>query len=416
MATYKIFLFSGNVRKDGSFPVSIRMTKDRKSKLISTNLSATEKEWNSELSRFVNDKRIVPEYKKLNARLSELETRINEVMRDFEKDRVDWTLNQFEDVFLNRTPKGNVKEYFESLISTLKDTNHFGNAECYSRTLHMLELFDNKFETRVFPEIDIKYIKAFDVYLQKRGCTGNTRKFYFKALRACMNKAIQDKEASESTYPFGKGGFNISSLEEETAKRYLPVDYMETLKSTIMDNSTLEMTRRLFLFTYYCYGISFMDAALLSKKNIIRYNGGDYIVYKRHKTKEAKKVKPIQIKITDTIQELLDWFKANTVLIEDYLLPIVSREGYKGQQLYNHIRSRFSRNNKNLKNLATALGITDMTLTSYVSRHTMAMTLQDNQIPREVISQILGHSDLTTTNTYLDSFATNIIDEAAKVL
>lgn len=46
----------------------------------------------------------------------------------------------------------------------------------------------------------------------------------------------------------------------------------------------------------------------------------------------------------------------------------------------------------------------------------MAMTLQDNQVPREVISQILGHSDLATTNTYLDSFASSIIDETVKVL
>ena len=46
----------------------------------------------------------------------------------------------------------------------------------------------------------------------------------------------------------------------------------------------------------------------------------------------------------------------------------------------------------------------------------MAMTLQGNNIPREVISQILGHSDLETTNTYLDSFGSSIIDEAAKVL
>ncbi|MDR0393659.1 MAG: site-specific integrase [Tannerella sp.] len=279
----------------------------------------------------------------------------------------------------------------------------------------MLGLFDSKFKKKVFPEIDIKYVKAFDVFLQKRGCSGNTRKFYFKALRACLNKAIQDKEAPESTYPFGKGGFNITSLEEETAKRYLQNGYMEKLKTTVMDNSTMEMTRRLFLFTYYCYGISFMDAALLTKRNIVQYNGGNSIVYKRHKTKEAKKVKPIQIGITDTIQELLDWFAANTILISDYLLPIVSRE-YKGEQLYNHIRSRFGRTNKNLKNLATALEITEMKLTSYVSRHTMAMTLQDNNTPREVISQILGHSDLATTNTYLDNFSSSVIDEAVKVL
>ena len=416
MANYKFILLEYNTKKDGKVAVTLRVTKNRKRKYLNVGLVATPEQWDEKQGRYIIDKKIMPKYRAYNLKLSELETRVNEIIRDFELSYIDWTLNQFEDKFYNHSSKGNVREYFDSLISTLRDTNHFGNAECYARTMHMIEMFDNKFETRVFPEIDIKYVKSFDVYLQKRGCSGNTRKFYFKALRACLNKAIQDKEASESTYPFGKGGFNISSLEEETAKRYLPNDYMEALKSTALENSTLEMTRRLFLFSYYCYGISFMDAALLSKKNIIRYNGGDYIVYKRHKTKDAKKVKPIQIKLTDTIQEYLDWFKANTILVDDYLLPIVSKEGYKGQQLYNHIRSRFSRNNKNLKNLATALDITDMKLTSYVSRHTMAMTLQDNQIPREVISQILGHSDLMTTNTYLDSFATNIIDEAAKVL
>ena len=38
MATYKFILFAGNERKDGSFPVSIRITKERKSKLIRTGL------------------------------------------------------------------------------------------------------------------------------------------------------------------------------------------------------------------------------------------------------------------------------------------------------------------------------------------------------------------------------------------
>jgi integrase len=404
--------------KDG-YAVWLVVRKDNKRKVIALGLYAEPHQWDNRAERFITDKRfsgLHPDRIVLNDWLTQRKSEILKIISDFERNKINWTPNQFEMEFFYYSSKGNVKDYFNSLITTLKETNHFGNAECYSRTLHMLELFDNKFEMKVFPEIDIKYVKAFDVYLQKRGCSGNTRKFYFKALRACINKAMQDKEASESTYPFGKGGFNIASLEEETSKRYLPNDHMEKLKSTLMESATLEMTRRLFLFTYYCYGISFVDAALLSKNNIIRYNSGDYIVYKRHKTKEAKKVKPVQIKVTDTIRELLDWFRENTILIEDYLLPIVSRECYQGQQLYNHIRSRFSRNNKNLKNLAATLGITDMKLTSYVSRHTMAMTLQDNQIPREVISQILGHSDLTTTNTYLDSFNTNVIDEAAKVL
>ena len=70
---------------------------------------------------------------------------------------------------------------------------------------------------------------------------------------------------------------------------------------------------------------------------------------------------------------------------------------------------------KYLRLLAEELRI-DFHLTSYVSRHTAAMTLQRNHIPREVISQMLGHADLETTNVYLDSFDNGVINEAAKVL
>jgi len=54
-------------------------------------------------------------------------------------------------------------------------------------------------------------------------------------------------------------------------------------------------------------------------------------------------------------------------------------------------------------------------LTSYYLRHTIAMTLQDNQVPHEIISQILEHSDLSTTNIYLNSFSSNVIDKAVKI-
>lgn len=69
-----------------------------------------------------------------------------------------------------------------------------------------------------------------------------------------------------------------------------------------------------------------------------------------------------------------------------------------------------------LRELAKEFEITDMKLTTYVSRHTMAMVLQSNNVSREQISQMLGHADMKTTNTYLDSFDTTTIDKAAEVL
>ena len=66
-------------------------------------------------------------------------------------------------------------------------------------------------------------------------------------------------------------------------------------------------------------------------------------------------------------------------------------------------------NKDKLSDIGEFLEIKDMKLTSYVSRHSMAMVLQANNVPREVISQTLGHNDLETTNIYLDSFTTWIL-------
>ena len=62
----------------------------------------------------------------------------------------------------------------ENHIKTLREIGHIGNAGCYAAVLRMLGHYDSKFDKRVFSEIDIKFVNGFDVYLQKRGCKGNT--------------------------------------------------------------------------------------------------------------------------------------------------------------------------------------------------------------------------------------------------
>lgn len=146
----------------------------------------------------------------------------------------------------------------------------------------MLELNDKKFHQRIFFEIDLKYVKEFDLFLQKREYKGNTRKYYMQTLRSVLNRAIEDKVADE-LYPFGKNGFSVAKLKETTLKRYLPHEKMEKLKKGEIAKEAHERTRRLFLFLYYCQGISFVDAAYLKKKNIMEGNNGKYIVYKRKK-------------------------------------------------------------------------------------------------------------------------------------
>ena len=406
MATVKFVLYKSNKRKDGSYPVCLRVSKKSKLKYIDLNLSAFDGQWNEETCRFRNDKRVNPNYELYNGLLIHYEDRKNTILRKFLEERVDWTLNQFESEFLGMSKQGKVYDYFMKQVENLKATKHIGNAKVYKRTLHMLAKYDPKIKERLFSELDIKYINRFNLEMEKDGCCGNTRKYYLKTLRAVMNRAIKENEASSRTYPFGKNGFEIGCLVEETEKRYLQPKDLELLKNSPQTNFVLERARRVFLFSYYCYGMSFVDMARLTTKNTVISDAVEHIIYKREKTKNVKNMKPLIIPVTPVLKDILEWFKQNTPLVRNHLLPIITKD-YDGEQLYDHIRTRYKRINNNLKKLGEVLGI-EKNLTTYVSRHTMAMTLQYNEVPREIIGEVLGHRDSKTTMTYLDSLTPNV--------
>lgn len=366
------------------------------------------------LKKKKDEKLLNPDRLKLNDWLSKKEIQCDDIIADFEARKVDWTLSQFEQAFLNKTKKVGVENYWIERIADLRESGKTGNMICYENSLKMIKKFDSKFDKLLFSELDYKYIVQFDKYLDKRNLSNLTKKYYLKTVRAVYNRAIKDGEATELIYPFGKNGFSIKSLESETEKRYLPDAYMDKIKNTKFDKYQMEWCRNLFLFSYYAQGMAFVDMAALTKNNIVRLNNGLYISYKRQKVE--KKGKFIKIKINDNLQPILDYFLNETELIEDYLLPIVSRKNYKGEQLYNHIRNRYKRYNNHLKTLGDALALEGVRLSSYQSRHTFAMRLKNQGVSADVISESMGHHDLSTTKIYLDSFQHNEVDEANEKL
>ena len=82
--------------------------------------------------------------------------------------------------------------------------------------------------------------------------------------------------------------------------------------------------------------MSFIDEAMLTKNNINTFGAEEHIVYKRQKTQNAKNAKPIKIPVTPAIKEQLEWFKANTALTGNYLLPVITRD-YEGELSLIHI-------------------------------------------------------------------------------
>ena len=103
---------------------------------------------------------------------------------------------------------------------------------------------------------------------------------------------------------------------------------------------------------------------------------------------------------------LLDELSACTAKESLYLFPFLSgrRTGEAAYKEYNRTLSRF---NRDLKLLARSTGVT-LPVTSYTIRHSFASFLKEQDVSIEVISELLGHKSIKTTQIYLKSFSWNV--------
>ena len=89
-----------------------------------------------------------------------------------------------------------------------------------------------------------------------------------------------------------------------------------------------------------------------------------------------------------------------------YLLPILK---------YPYDRSQYKnalyRTNKTLKEIAKLVGLS-VPLTLYVARHSWASIAKSKNIPISVISEGMGHDSEMTTQIYLASLDTAVVDKA----
>ena len=71
--------------------------------------------------------------------------------------------------------------------------------------------------------------------------------------------------------------------------------------------------------------------------------------------------------------------------------------------------------NDNMKVIGAELGIKTH-ITTYSARHSFATTLKRSGANVSLISEMLGHSSLKTTQRYLDSFENETLENVAKAL
>ncbi len=236
-------------------------------------------------------------------------------------------------------------------------------------------------------------VRRYEAWMLARGLARNTTSFYMRILRAAYNRAVAEGAVTQR-WPFR----GVYTGVEKTRKRALPARCMRRLREMdLADRPALAYARDMFMLSFYLRGMSFIDLAFLRRDDLKR----GYVTYRRRKTGQL-----LAVRWTREMQAIVDRYgnRADS----PYLVPIITDAQCDPLRAY---RNRAYMINRSLKRLTAMTGC-DIPLTMHCARHSWATTARRVGVPLGVISQGMGHRSEATTQIYLDSIDTAVVDRA----
>ena len=402
-ASLSVVCYKSKRLSNGESPLMLQVSKGGKRQYQSLGVSVNPKFWdfskNKPKSNCPNREYIL---KLILNKQAELQQRMLELNAEQKEYTTTTLLHDEHRKFELKT----VKQFYQELIEQYKANEKCGNRLIYKSSYNSINVFTNGNLEIPFSAIDVAWLNKYEKWLRSKGNKETTMSLMFRTLRSAYNKAIENKCARKSDYPFND--YKISKFDVSTEKRAIAkadVLKFSTDVHSIGKQQYVQLSKDIFIFSYLCGGINFTDIANLTKDNIIE---GKRLHYIRQKTGKLIKL--------GLSEEALKIIKRYAVESKGYLFPILNAQLHKTPlQKQNRIHKMLGKVNKNLKLLAAQFGV-EANLTTYVARHSFASVLKKSGVNIALISEALGHSDLTTTQIYLDSFDNEQIDNAMKNL
>lgn len=321
--------------------------------------------------------------------------RLNKIDRKLDANSLSYTADDVIEEFNRYSTEYSLFNFMESIIGKLKQNGKIRTSENYRSTLNSFKNF-RKDEDIMLDCVTSELMESYEAWQKSRGIAPNTISFYTRILRAVYNRAVED-DIIENRSPFR----HVYTGHDKTIKRALPLAVIKKIKT--LDLSlvpTLDYARDMFMISFYLRGMSFIDMAFLKKTDL--KNG--YVTYRRRKTGQQ-----LIIEWTKEMQMMLDKYPENK---SDYLLPIIRNKEVNEHCIYRNTGYNI---NRNLKSIAEMVGV-NIPLTLYVARHSWASIAKAKGIPISVISEGMGHDSETTTQIYLASLDTSVVDKANSLI
>jgi integrase len=321
--------------------------------------------------------------------------RLNRIINDFDKRGYVYTPDEVIAEFHRISQEHTLFNFMQREITQLQQRGKIRTSETYQTTLNSYRDYRNG-EDIMLDAITSDEMQLYEGSMAARGLCPNTTSFYMRILRAVYNKAVE-KGMTEQKYPFKHVYTGIS----KTVKRAISLNDIKRVKALELPaNTSLSLARDLFLFSFYTRGMTFVDMANLRRKDV----QCGCITYRRQKTGQL-----LNIKIEKCTQKIIDRYHNPD---SNYVFPLIKTVGRE----YREYKNALKLINVRLKEIGRMIG-TPIKLTTYVGRHSWGSAAKTSNIPISVISESMGHDNETTTQIYLASLDTSVIDQAnAKIL
>lgn len=398
MANVKIVLRS-EVKLDGTSPLAIRITKDRKSSYIYLEYSIKKSDWDKVNQRV---KKSHPNSARLNNFLT---TKMAEVIgkslaMETEKKEVS-----------SRAVRQNVKlkngtTFFmmaEAHLENLRKSGKYNQLVSEEPRIKNFRTFLGGSDIP-FHEITVPLLNRFKAYLKGERKVGErTVMNYFILIRTIYNQAINGKLTDAKHYPFGRNGITIKY--PDSVKIGLTIEEVKTIENLeLPQGSLMNHARNIWLFSFYFAGMRVSDVLRLKRSDF----QNDRLFYAMGKNAKAG-----SLKVPEKALRIMAQYETNE---KDLLFPdlLVVEDLTNGYEVQRKISYAVKKLDGYLPDVAKAAEISKP-LTMHIARHTFG-NISGDKIPLQMLQKLYRHSSITTTIGYQANFIHKDADEALEAV
>lgn len=427
MATFR-FELNGRPTKNKTYVVYLRVTVGGKRKLIKTMVEiARPSDFNAKCKGENWIRGSVRDAKVLNAQLADILAKAKETYKELDKEGEVTTVALAKEMNTEAVSPSFLA-FARERAQMIYDNGGWRNWRKYCGLINKLDAFRKKRRMAdiTVADMTVELLTRFDNFLHKwenerepgKLLHPNTIEVQFNILRTLVHRAIEVGIMEASKDPFLV--FKYKGVK--TIKEKLDDSEMERIINLELEEGSLIWhCKNYFLFSYYCAGIRAADLIQLRWGNVTVSGRLHYQMGKNHKERD--------LLLVEQAIEILRHYQREDAKATDYIFPLLSNDaeyaGYVTQadkdrmrpelrhKMYQDISSKNALINKYLKKIAEKAEI-EKPLSMHISRHSFAHIAQESGAESSAIKNILGHSNLATTERYMGSFDTSKTDETLR--